>query len=243
MTIKAVKFKSNILIGLIMLAYILFVVFQFSGNEVVAESFSSIVFPLIAVLYFVSVYPTTLFFSLFLVFYSLSELIVFIIDYIPYFYFYLSGNILSMLSYAFLLIEVCKSVCTLHVLKNFKIHIVVLTILNIYIAYVLQETISPYIEFTTQYLIEISYDVVMLLLLSVALLNYIYKDDKKSLFFFFGALCIVFSEVINVAYMYVIHQNIFNFLSVSLFVLAFYFLYQQSNLKHVKVNKIKDPIT
>ncbi|WOD43655.1 hypothetical protein [Hwangdonia lutea] len=173
----------------------------------------------------------------------MSELLFFTIDYIPYQYFYFTGNILSMLSYVFLLVEVCKSICAFHVLKNYKIHIVVLTILNIYIAYVLQETISPYIEFTNEYLLEIVYNIVMLLLLSVSLINYIYKDDKKSLFFFFGALCIVFSEVINVAYLYVIHQNAFNFVSVSLFVLAFYFLYQQSNLKHSKVNKIKGSIT
>ena len=30
-------YKSKVLVGLIVLAYILFVVFQFSGNEVIAE--------------------------------------------------------------------------------------------------------------------------------------------------------------------------------------------------------------
>lgn len=229
-------YKSKVLVVLIVLAYIFFTVFQFSGNDVVAESFSSIIFPLIAVLYCITVKPKTLFFYLFLICYSLSELVFFLIDYIPYIYIYFTGNILSMLSYGFLLFEVCKSVCAIHILKNFKIHIVVLTGLNIYIAYILQEAISPFLEMTIEYLLEICYNVIMLLLLSVSLLNYLYKDDKKSLLFFFGALCIVFSEVINVAYLYVDHQNTFNFISVSLFLLAFYFLFQQSRLAHIETN-------
>lgn len=231
--------KSKVLIGLIALSYILFVVFQFRGNEVLASSFSSVIFPLIAVLYCVTVKPKTLYFCLFLISYSISELLFFAIDYIPYVYIYYVGNILSMLSYAFLLLEVCRHVCIKHVLKNFKIHIIVLTGLNVYIAYILQEAIDPHLEMTFEYLLEVTYNVVMLLLLSVSLLNFLYKDDKKSLIFFLGALCIVFSEVINVAYLYVSHENLLNFLSVSLFLLAFYFLFQQSKLGLVKIEDIE----
>lgn len=231
--------KSKVLIGLIVLVYILFVVFQFKGNEVVASSLSSVIFPLIAVLYCVTVKPKTLYFCLFLISYSLSELIFFITDFIPYAYIYYIGNILSMLAYVFLLFEVCRHVCIKHIIKNFKIHIVVLTGLNVYIAYILQEAINPFLEVTVEYLLEVTYNVVMLLLLSVSLLNYLYKDDKKSLFFFLGALCIVFSEVINVAYLYVSHEDLLNFMSITLFLLAFYFLYQQSKLELVKVEDIE----
>ncbi len=231
-------YKSKVIIGFIVLAYILFVVFQFNGNELMASSFSSAIFPLVALYYFVTVKPKTLFFLLFLVCYSLSELAFYIIDFIPYLYYYFIGNTLSMLSYAFLLVEACKSVCGIHVIKNFKIHIVVLMGLNTYIAYILQEAVNPFLEMTNEYLIEITYNIVMLLLLSVSLLNYFYKEHKKSLFLFLGALCIVFSEVINVAYLYVAHQNILNFISVSLFVLAFYFLYQQSKLIEEPIKEI-----
>ncbi len=231
-------YKSKVLIGLIVLAYVLFIVFQFNGNELMASSFSSTIFPLIALLYYITIKPKTLFFGLFLVCYSLSELAFFTIDFVPYLYYYFIGNTLSMLSYAFLLIEICRSVCGIHVIKNFKIHIIVLMGLNTYIAYVLQEAVNPFLEMTNEYLLEITYNIIMLLLLSVSLLNYFYKDNKKSLFLFFGALCIVFSEVINVAYLYVAHQNILNFISVSLFVLAFYFLYQQSKLVEEPVEEM-----
>lgn len=237
-------YKSKILLGLIVSAYILFVVFQFSGNEFVATSFSSSIFPLIALFYCTTVKNKTLFFCLFLISYALSELMFFAVSHIPYLYYYFIGNILSMLSYVFLLLEVCKYVCALRVLKNFKIHTVVLIGLSIYIAYVLQQAINPYLEMTAEYLVEITYNIIMLLLLSLTLLNYFNKDDKKSLFFFFGALLIVFSEVINVAYLYVAHQNLFNFLSVSLFVLAFYFLYQQSRIERVDTqDKLETPMS
>ena len=231
--------KSKVLISLIVLSYVLFVVFQFGGTETIASSFSSIIFPLIAVLYCITVRPKTLYFCLFLISYSLSELLFFTIDYIPYLYFYYIGNTLSMLSYTFLLLEVCRYVCAKHVLKNFKIHIIVLTGLNFYIAYILQEAINPYLEMTLEYMVEITYNIIMLLLLSVSLLNYLYKDDNKSLFFFLGALCIVFSEVINVAYLYVSHQDLLNFMSVSLFILAFYFLYKQSKLELKEVEEVE----
>lgn len=231
-------YKSKILVGFIILAYVLFIVFQFSGNTYMASRFSAFIFPLIALLYFITVKPKTLFFSLFLICYALSELAIFIIDYIPYDYFYYLGNFLSMFSYAFLLVEVCKSVCGIHILKHFKIHVIVLTGLNIYIAYILQEIVNPYVEMTNEYFVEITYNIVMLLLLSVSLLNYFYKDDKKSLFLFFGALCVVFSEVINVAYLYVQQQKLLNFMSVSLFLLAFYFFYQQSKLENEKIKEI-----
>ncbi|MCF7568176.1 hypothetical protein L3X37_07345 [Sabulilitoribacter arenilitoris] len=231
--------KSKVLIGLIVLSYILFVVFQFKGDEVVASSFSSAVFPLIALFYWVTIKSKNLCFCLFLISYSLSELLFYAIDFIPYIYFYYIGNTLIMLSYAFLLFEVCRYVCIKDVLKNFKIHIIVLTGLNIYMAYILQEAINPYIEMTFEYLLEITYNIVMLLLLSISLLNYLYKDDKKSLFFFFGALCIVFSEVINVAYLYVSHQSLLNFMSVSLFLIASYFLYKHSKIELFKIEDIE----
>jgi len=231
-------YKSKVLVGLIILSFVLFSVFQFRGNEFIASSFSSVIFPLIAVLYYVTIKPKTLLFGLFLICYSLSELMFFIIDFIPYIYYYFIGNILSMLAYAFLLVEICKFVCGIHVIKNFKIHIIVLIGLNIYIAYILQEALNPHIKMTNEYLVEITYNIVMLLLLSVSLLNYFHKDDKKSLFLFFGSLCIVFSEVINVAYLYVSPKNLLNFISISLFVLAFYFLYEQSKLDSEVVEKL-----
>ena len=90
---------------------------------------------------------------------------------------------------------------------------------------------------TNEYFVEIIYNISMLLLLSASLLNYFYKDNKKSLFMFLGSLSIVFSEVIGVAYMYVAEQNLLNFISTTLTILAFYFFCKQTKLSNEEVNQ------
>jgi len=104
--------------------------------------------------------------------------------------------------------------------------------------FVLHSVINPNLVIQSDYYLEVVYNVVVLLLLSFALLNYLYKDNKKSLYLFLGALFIVFSEVMDVAYIYVAQRNILNFLSTSLAVVAFYFLFQQSKL--LKADDEKD---
>ena len=91
---------------------------------------------------------------------------------------------------------------------------------------------------TNEYFVEIAYNVSMLLVLTASLLNYLYRDDKKSLLIFLGSLSIVFSEVLGVAYMYVDQQNLLNFLVTTLTLLAFYFYFTQSNLKNEEVKQL-----
>ncbi|WP_100615572.1 hypothetical protein [Confluentibacter citreus] len=224
--------KSIFLVGLVLLIYALFVVFQFSGHDLLAFNFRSLIFPAVALTYFICVKEKSVFFILFLIFYSLSELLALISDKLSYSVDYLLGNILYILAYLMLFIKICKSISLAHVLKNFKIHILVLTALNIYIVYVLQVIIGPHVELNHEYFVELVYNIVMLLLLSSSLLNYFYRDNKKSLYLFIGSLCIVFSEVISVAYLYVAEQDLLSFTAVSLALIAFYFFYQQSKLEN-----------
>ena len=44
------------------------------------------------------------------------------------------------------------------------------------------------------YYFELVYNIITLSLLSIALLNYFYRDNQKSLYLFLGVLCLVFSE-------------------------------------------------
>ncbi|OYX23643.1 MAG: hypothetical protein B7Z06_09970 [Flavobacteriales bacterium 32-35-8] len=233
--------KSKILVGLVLLIYALFAIFQFNGYELIAFNLRSLLFPFVALTYFVSVKEKSLFFILFLILYSLSELLAIISDKLSYSVDYFLGNSLYILAYLMLFIEICKSISLTHVLKNFKIHLIVLTALNVYIVYVLQVIIGPHVELSYEYFIELVYNIVMLLLLTSSLLNYFYRDNKKSLYLFVGSLCIVFSEVISVAYLYVTKQNLLNFIAVSLALLAFYFFYQQSKLDNeARINMLVD---
>ncbi|MDO5981195.1 hypothetical protein [Flavivirga spongiicola] len=230
-------YKSKVLVGFVLLVYILFAIYEFNGNEAIALCLDCMIVPLIALIYVIFAERKNTFFLLFIICYSVSDLMGVIIPYVPsskeidlnqidYFV----GNILFILAYVFLVVKIGKSLSLIYVFRNFKIHLVVLTILNVYLVYVLQVILSPSISMLNEYYLEMIYNIVMLLLLSVALLNYFYRDNKKSLYLFIGALCIVFSEVMQVAYFYIAERSLLNFISTTLTLIAFYFFYQQSKL-------------
>jgi hypothetical protein len=223
-------YKSKILMGLVLIVYVLSVLFQFGNDSSIANSLKSFIIPIFTLLYFVTVKKKSLFFLLFLVLYAVSDLLLFIAPYISNKVNYYMGNSLYILAYTFLLLEVCKSVCVLYVLKNYKIHLLVLTILNIYIIYVLHVIVAPYVAKTNEFYVELVYNIVMLLVLSLTLVNYFYRDNVKSLYLFLGAMCIVFSEVIWIAYGYISASTFLNIVSTSLYMLSFYFFYIQSKL-------------
>ena len=237
--------KSKILVGLIAIVYVLFIVFQFGGHSSMALNFRSLILPSIAITYFISVRRKSIFFSLFLLFYAASDIMYLVSKYfnIPYSVDYFLGNSLYILAYGTLLFKVCKSINLIEILKNYKIHLVVLTLLNIYIVYVLQAIIDPDLSMNNEYYLELTYNLVMLFLLSASLLNYFYRDDRKSLLLFLGSICIVFSEVMGVAYLYVAQEGLLNFISTTLSLLAFYFIFKQSRLENTikqEMNMVTD---
>ncbi|WP_338358737.1 hypothetical protein [Yeosuana marina] len=232
--------KSNVVIGSVLFVYLAFVVSQFSNHYYYATIFDALILPLITVAYFLSNKKKTILFIIFLLAYSISDLMVFIVDYIPYEVYYYVGNGLYIIAYSALLIKALKTLSFIQILKNFKLHVLVLIALNIYIAYVLQVIVNPYVAMTNEYFVEIVYNIIMLLLLSASLLSYFYKDDKKSLFMFLGSMSIVFSEVIGVAYIYVAQQNLLNFLCTTLTVLAFYFFCKQAKFNYEEVGQLVD---
>ena len=235
--------KSKFLVGLLILLYILFTIFEFSGNRFIAYNINTLLIPLIAVIYFLHVKRKGVLFVLFLVCYSLSDIIALFINIVSdevynkiYKYDYLIGNMLYILAYSFLLIKILKSISFSHIFREYKIHLFILTLLNIYLVYVLQEILAPFDGKDNDYYLELIYNVIMLMLLSAALLNYFYRDNKKSLYLFLGSLCIVFSEVIGLANAYIAQRSLLTFLSATLSLLAFMFFYKQAKL----LNEVSD---
>lgn len=232
-------YKSKVLVGFVLICYFLFAIFEFSGYEDVAYYFNSLIVPLITVLYFLLIKRKSKLFLWFLLSYSLADILGLVIGVIPdgplwiYDFSYYVGNSLYILSYTFLIIKIGKSICFSHAIKHFKLHLLVLSILNVYLLYVLHAIIDPNLVLESDYYIELIYNIVVLLLLSISLLNYFYRDNKKSLYLFLGALCIVFAEVMDIAYIYIDQRCLLNFLSTTLALGAFYFFYQQSKLLNV----------
>ena len=221
-----------------------FAVFQISDQEFLSIGSKSLIAPLFTLLYFINVPQRSMFFSLFLIFFSIAELST-LLEYFTLDWsqeqldaYYVIGNTIYILAYCFLIIEVLKTISLRKVFKNYFIHVVVLLALNIYIIHVLMTIVNPDFQLDSQYLIavELVYNVVMLILLTMSLISYFYNDNKKTLLLFFGSICIVFSEVIQVAYFYIADQDLLNITQTILFVLAFSFFYFQSKVKNKKVH-------
>ncbi|TYA57258.1 hypothetical protein [Formosa maritima] len=227
--------KSNILIVTIILLCFSFALFEFQEEYFISSISKSFIVPLFTLLYFINEKNKSPFFTWFLLLFSISELMVFAEFYIQtdraFDLYYMIGNLLYIFAYILLLIEVCNSLNFKLVLKNYKAHLVVLTLLNVYMVYVLITIVNPFMFNSFMIVIELTYNIVMLLLLTFSLIAYFYNDDKKSLALFLGSLSIVFSEVIQIAYFYITDKELLNFISTILFVLAFCFFYYHSRVK------------
>lgn len=232
-------YKSKVLKGLIFLCYVLYTFFAFSGELFLSSTFNSCIVLFFLILYVLCAKQKNKFLLLFLIFYSLADIFSFVSGIVAtrfdsqkfYDFEYYFTNGLYILAYVFLIIKIISSLKFSTVLKHFKIHSVVLIALKTYLLYTLHSVISPHLVIASDYFLELIYNFVVLVLLSLALLNYFYRDNKKALYLFLGTLFIVFSEVFLIANIYVYEDNILlNFTGTTLAVIAFYFIYQQSKL-------------
>lgn len=235
-------YKSKILVGCVLVFYVLFALFEAIGSYTIAFHLESLIIPLITLIYLFFVSNKSTLFLLFLLFYSISDVLGIVTDnllfyYVPYNegfilyeYDYYVGTALYIMSYVFLFVKIAKSLSLSYVFEHFKIHLLVLTMLNIYLIYVLQFIVAPQLSYKYEYGFELIYNFVVFLVLSVSLINFFYRDNKKSLYLFLGSLCIVFSEVLDVAYIYITQRSLINFLGTTLALVAFYFFFQQSKL-------------
>lgn len=228
--------KSNILIVSIILLCFSFALFEFQEEYFISSLSRSFIVPLFTLLYILNVKDKSPYFFGFLILFSISELTVLVEFYLEsdkaFNTYYMIGNLLYISAYLLLIIEVCKNLNFKVVFKNYKVHLLILILLNTYMVYVLLTIVYPHlINSSYMIAIELFYNIVMLLLLTLSLIGYFYNDSKKSLVLFLGSLCIVFSEVIQIAYFYVSDLDSLNFIATILFVLAFSFYYFHSRIK------------
>jgi hypothetical protein len=205
-------------------------------NSYIFELLELLIVPLITIVYLIKIKEKSILFTLFLVTYSISDLINLIDQDRLYELIYFTCNCLYILSYLFLLFEILKTIKFKTILKKFSTHFVVLLLLNLYIIFVMATIINP-IDFETSYLgsvriIEHLYNFVLLSLLSMSFLNYLLHEDTKSLLMFCGCLAITFSELLLIGYYYLSEQmEALGFVSTLLNVCAFILFYFQASSK------------
>jgi hypothetical protein len=232
--------RKLLLIFIILLA-IVFIDLQVFELQEVEDYVRPIILPLLALLYYLAKKEKSSNFFYFLLFYSIGEISSLFSYYAQYSNFmndllYYGGNILFITAYVFLILEILKPMNIKKIFNRFTTYILILAALDIY-SIILVTDIAIKSELLSgffDYLTEIVYNTVIMLLLTITLINYISSHTKKAMNLLLGALCIVFSKVIQIAYYYVSDQNILSIAYSVLLVLAFTFFYIQTNLSYAE---------
>lgn len=239
--------KIKILLGVILTLVLAFIGFKVFQLDHLAEYLRPFILPLLTIYYYAKHKDKHSYFFYFLLFFSLSELLsvpFFFIDYTKFTSdaVYFTGNMLCVTAYMFLIFEVCKSINILKLFKRFTLLIIVLLLLDAYTVILVSDVAGngDYIMSIYEYSMEFIYNSVIMLLLTVALLNYLYRDSNKAMTLLVGSLCIVFSEVIQVAYFYVTEITFLGILYSVLLVVAFMFFYMQTNMEYAEDGLLKE---
>ena len=126
-------------------------------------------------------------------------------------YYYYIANVLYMISYLFLIVKILVQLNIKTVFLELPIPILVLIVLDIFCVSIVSDTTANVLSIY-EYSLENAYNAVIMGLLSVALINYMYRNDNKSMLFLLGSICIVFSDIIQLSYYYILDDNNFNFI-------------------------------
>lgn len=228
---------QKILIAVLIVLSVVFMGFQIYELEVEVAGIRALMLILLTALYYIRVKNRRLFFFLFLITFAIAEILNFIgwlvpivpIDDLDYMYFI--GNSLYILSYSFLIVRILSSMNLLEIVRKLPFHLLILIVLDVFCVIVVTNTAMDRLNYY-EYLVELVYNSVIMILLTVALINYILKNDKKAINLLIGSIFIFFSEIIQLAYFYVSNINLLNVFCSLFLVLAFVFFYLQSRLSY-----------
>lgn len=229
--------KKIVLKSLLVILALAFIVVQIMGMEFYGAGIKAVLLIGLTALYYMSVEHKSTYFRLFLIAFTLGAILDFIAwteitssQFNNIIYYYLV-NSLYIFAYILLVIKVLIGLNLKTLVRKLPFHIIILLVLDVFSVIVISETTEKVLN-PTEYLLEFVYNSIVMILLSVALLNYIYRDDIKSMNLLIGSILIVFSEVIQLAYFYIESSNTLNIMCSVLLVGAFLFFYIHSTLKN-----------
>lgn len=216
--------------------------FQVFNQESLAELVRGLILPALIVLYCTVSKEKSSFFFWFLLCYATSEFLGMFgfyaleyawVDNLRYY----GGNVMYITAYMFLILEILRSMNLKVVFNRFAVPFIILFVLDIYCVILVSQisfSSDNFIQQLPDFIIEVIYNIVIMLMLTFALINYMSKHSKKAMNMLLGVICFVISEVVQVGYFYVdddlqILGSIYTFL----LIMAFFFLYIQSSMNHV----------
>jgi hypothetical protein len=211
----------------------IFIVLQGNAFEIKGAAVSIVMFVLLTLLYSVWTENKSKYFLWFLMLFTAGNILDLTSYFAPYYevsdidYFYYLGNTLYILAYIFLVVKILSSLEIKKVFLQLPVPIIILIVLDVFCVTLVTDTAEHQLTFY-EYALEFVYNTIIMLLLSVALINYMYRNDTKSMLFLVASIFIVFSEIIQLAYYYILDDTNLGFVYSLFFVVAFVFFYLQS---------------
>ncbi|WP_411894817.1 hypothetical protein [Winogradskyella sp. A2] len=227
---------SKIIKVLLLLLGGVFIVFQGMAFQLEGAAVSAGILVLLTILYCGWTTNKSIYFFWFLVLYTIGHVLSYSAWYGPNLYegdidyIYYVANMLFILSYIFLMLKILTQLNFKSVFSQLAIPIFILVVLDIFCVSLVTATTENVLN-TYEYSLEYTYNAVVMTLLSIALINYMYRNDTKSMMFLMGSICIVFSEIIQLAYFYVMEDKMLGFIYSFFLVVAFIFFYMQSQIE------------
>ncbi len=228
---------NRILKVVLVLLGVVFIVLQGLAYDIEGSAISSLMLVLLILLYFRYVENRDIYFSAFLIVFTAGHLLGHFAWYGPEIqegqidYYYYGANILYIISYILLVVKIASQFKIKQLIKELLVPIIILLVLDVFCVVLVTDTTKGTIS-GTQYALEFTYNAVIMALLSVALIDYMYRNDNKSMLFLVGSICIVFSEIIQLAYYYILNDQNLRFIYSFFLVLAFALFYLQSHLQY-----------
>ena len=142
-------------------------------------------------------------------------------------YYYYGANALYIIYYVFLIIRILRGLNFKRVFSELAMPILILIVLDVFCVILVTDTAESELS-VYEYALEFTYNAVIMALLSAALINYMYRNDGKSMMILIASICIVFSEIIQLAYYYILDDKTLVFIFSFFLVIAFLFFYLQS---------------
>lgn len=205
---------------------------QILAYDAISRLIEFSIVPIITILYFFKNKDKSHWFSLFLGLYSIGD----ILHYIDYEnesnLMYYVCNLLYIIAYGFLLIEIYKFISFKNIIKTSPVQLSILVVLSVFMTYQLVRFLNP-VEFLGDHfflihMLEGAYNVMLLFILTLSLLSFIEHSTHKTFLMFCGCFFVLFSELILLDYYYFSGNTLPNVISGILYLLAFFCFYFQS---------------
>ena len=214
----------------------IYIILQGFALEYEGAAVSAIMLVLLTYLYFGWTKHKSNFFFWFLITFTVSQVLSFFAWYGPEVtygeidYYYYIANTLYVIAYLILIIKTFLSLDLKAVFSQLTVPIIILVVLDVFCVSIINETTQHALT-NYENILEYTYNAVIMTLLSFALINYMYRNNNKSMLFLIGSIFIVFSEIIQLAYYYILPDNNLGFVYSFFLVVAFIFFYKQSQLE------------